>query len=56
MIPNTLVVLPEFPLTSNGKVDRKALPTVEEIIKTSSSYVPPSTPNEKILTEIWTED
>jgi amino acid adenylation domain-containing protein/non-ribosomal peptide synthase protein (TIGR01720 family) len=55
MIPNTLVVLPEFPLTSNGKVDRKALPTVEEIIKTSSSYVPPSTPNEKILTEIWTE-
>lgn len=55
MIPNTLVVLSEFPLTYNGKVDRKALPTAEEIIKISSSYVPPSTPNEKILIEIWRE-
>ncbi|ERT05439.1 non-ribosomal peptide synthase TIGR01720 domain protein [Lyngbya aestuarii BL J] len=52
MIPNAFIILSAFPLTPNGKVDLKALPKVEEVIKTSSS-VAPSTPNEKILTEIW---
>ncbi|MEL7038648.1 MAG: amino acid adenylation domain-containing protein [Cyanobacteria bacterium J06592_8] len=55
MIPNAFMVLSTLPLTPNGKVDRKALPTVEEEMKISSSYVAPSTPNEKILTQIWTE-
>ena len=52
MIPNAFIVLSAFPLTPNGKVDLKALPKVEEVIKTSSS-VAPTTSNEKILTEIW---
>ncbi|MEB3282828.1 MAG: amino acid adenylation domain-containing protein [Lyngbya sp.] len=52
MIPNAFIVLSAFPLTPNGKVDLKALPKVEEVIKTSSS-VAPSTSNETILTEIW---
>jgi non-ribosomal peptide synthase protein (TIGR01720 family) len=55
MIPNALMVLPNFPLTPNGKVDRKALPIADEVMKISSSYVAPSTSNEKILTDIWQE-
>lgn len=55
MIPNVLKVLPNFPLTPNGKVDRKALPTIDEVMTISSSYVVASTSNEKLLTEIWQE-
>ncbi|MGB3534212.1 MAG: amino acid adenylation domain-containing protein [Microcoleaceae cyanobacterium] len=55
MIPNALMVVPNFPLTPNGKIDRKALPTADEVMKISSSYVAPSTYNEKILIKIWQE-
>ncbi|MEO0351991.1 MAG: amino acid adenylation domain-containing protein [Cyanobacteria bacterium P01_A01_bin.15] len=54
MVPSTYVLLDEFPLTPNGKIDRKALPDpiVEQV---STSAIPPQTPTQKQLAEIWAE-
>lgn len=53
MIPAAFIVLDEFPLTSNGKVDKRALP--EPVFETLSrhQYVAPRTDNERILVSIW---
>ena len=53
MIPNVFVCLESFPLTANGKIDRQALPAPEDIIDSQTSFVPPKTPTEKILVDIW---
>jgi amino acid adenylation domain-containing protein len=51
MIPSAFVVLEQFPLLPNGKVDRRALPAPEE--DRERAYAPPSTPTEEALAEIW---
>jgi amino acid adenylation domain-containing protein len=53
MVPALWVELDNIPLTSNGKIDKKALPdfNAEEQIK--NQYVAPQTESEKILVEIW---
>lgn len=53
MVPSAFVFIEEFPLTPNGKVDRKALPDVEWNL--SGEYVAPETEKEKILSEIWSD-
>jgi amino acid adenylation domain-containing protein len=57
MIPSYFVALPEFPLNPNGKVDRQALPDPEQTLDhhTNGQYVPPSTPIEATLTDIWSQ-
>ncbi len=54
MIPSTFVLLQALPVTSSGKVDRRALPqpnyTAPELIE---GYVAPRTPIEEMLVEIW---
>lgn len=56
MVPSSVVLLKELPLSANGKVDRKALPTPEQIMSNLiGGFVPPRTPVEKILTQIWAE-
>jgi len=52
MVPAVFVLLELFPLTSNGKVDRKALPDAD-ITSQQQVYVAPSTETEKSLCEIW---
>ena len=54
MLPSECVILDALPLTANGKVDRKALPT-PDIIKRETEYVAPRTVAEKQLAQIWTE-
>ncbi|HEX3093000.1 MAG TPA: amino acid adenylation domain-containing protein, partial [Candidatus Angelobacter sp.] len=54
MIPAAFAVLKEMPLTSNGKVDRKALPA-PELGQTGQDYVAPRTAEEEILCGIWAE-
>ncbi|MGW0948245.1 amino acid adenylation domain-containing protein [Streptomyces sp. NPDC002623] len=46
MVPTHIVVLTEFPLTANGKLDRIALP---EPVVVTGTIVPPSTENERIV-------
>ena len=54
MIPPNLVFLNSFPLTPNGKVNRRALPPPERIRpELEEGYVKPRTPVEKALVDIW---
>jgi len=53
MIPTRLVYLESFPLTINGKLDRKALPEPE--ITISEEYLAPRNELESHVCEIWAE-
>jgi amino acid adenylation domain-containing protein len=51
MIPNYFVQLDRIPVTPNGKVDRKALPTPK--ITKVEEYTAPRDKNDNILVDIW---
>jgi thioesterase domain-containing protein len=55
MVPSFFVVLREFPLTPNGKVDRQALPAPEEGAANEDTYVSPRTPLEEALVGMWSQ-
>lgn len=52
MVPAAITLVEQFPLTSSGKLDRKALPRPEMGIE-AESYVPPANTIEEVLCEIW---
>ncbi|NVJ03794.1 amino acid adenylation domain-containing protein [Myxococcus sp. AM001] len=53
MVPASFTLLPALPLTHNGKVDRRALPTPEPAQGDASSYQPPRTSTEEVLCRLW---
>jgi len=56
MIPAHFIFLDKLPLTPNGKVDRKALPEPDTLRpELETEYVPPRTPEEEVLCDIWKE-
>ena len=55
-IPNLFVHLERMPLTSNGKINYRALPTLEEARqRLKRTFVAPRTPVEEILIAIWAQ-
>jgi amino acid adenylation domain-containing protein len=55
MVPNAFVLLESLPLTSNGKVDRRALPKAELDSTQLDKFVAPRTPIEEMLAQIWAQ-
>src|SRR5205807_4513734 len=56
MVPAAFVLLAELPLTSNGKLDRPALPIPDQSRPNlEEAYVAPRNPTEELLARIWAE-
>ncbi|WP_164723270.1 non-ribosomal peptide synthetase [Chryseobacterium aureum] len=55
MVPRLWVELEAMPLTSNGKLDRKALPDIDSSALSAKTYVAPGTETEQRLAVIWQE-
>ncbi len=52
MMPAAFICLESLPLTPNGKIDRKSLPSPEDI-RQQTGYIAPRNRIEKILAGIW---
>ena len=55
MVPAAFVAMEAFPLTTSGKVDRRALPQPDFSAAAAQAYVAPETPTEETLAAIWAE-
>lgn len=55
MVPPVIVRLAEMPRSPNGKLDRSALATPTLLAHSSSSHVPPGTPVERALGQMWAD-
>lgn len=55
MLPQHFVAMDEIPLTLNGKVDRKSLPSPLSHIEKPDRHEPPRTAMEKMIAGIWQE-
>ncbi|WP_196761521.1 non-ribosomal peptide synthase/polyketide synthase [Pseudoalteromonas luteoviolacea] len=53
MVPDVFIALEQLPLTSNGKVDKKALPILSADDLQQAEYVAPQTHTEQLLCEQW---
>ncbi|MCS7475598.1 non-ribosomal peptide synthase/polyketide synthase [Umezawaea endophytica] len=54
LVPSAFVALDEFPMTANGKVDRRALPA-PDLTATGTDHVAPRTDVEREVADIWSE-
>jgi len=55
MLPTAFVQLERYPLTPNGKIDRKALPAPDSSGQVSTDYVAPRNAQETAIAELWAE-
>lgn len=54
MIPAHFIELEHFPLTPNGKIDRKALPAPDEQAIEDLNVLP-RTPSEELIASVWSQ-
>lgn len=55
-VPAAVLLIEKMPLTSNGKLDRRALPTPDQVqLVSKQHFVKPRTAVEEILVSIWSE-
>lgn len=55
MIPETVIVLEKFPLKLNGKIDKEALPSLEDLFNTYENIILPTNELEEKILSIWKE-
>ncbi|HLX91432.1 MAG TPA: amino acid adenylation domain-containing protein, partial [Puia sp.] len=56
MVPRVVMEVPEIPLTSNGKADKKALPKADFTMSIhSKEFIQPQTEGQRIIAAIWME-
>jgi hypothetical protein len=55
MIPSAWMALKQLPLTSNGKLDRRALPAPQSRPEEMGEYIAPRTELERTLASIWAQ-
>ncbi|MEH1814618.1 MAG: amino acid adenylation domain-containing protein [Nostoc sp.] len=55
MVPSAFVILPKLPRTPNGKLDYHALPAPDISSFEQTGFVPPRTPVEEAISNIWAE-
>jgi amino acid adenylation domain-containing protein len=56
LIPSIFMWVPDFPLTTNGKIDKKNLPVPEYVRPDSAPILrKPTTKTEKEIARVWTE-
>lgn len=53
MVPSSITVLDAFPLTANGKIDRKALPQPQS--PAGSAHAAPASGSEQAVAQVWCE-
>ncbi|WP_350307828.1 hypothetical protein, partial [Photorhabdus viridis] len=53
MLPSAFVMLESFPLTPNGKLDRKSLPAPDQSAVAMHAYEAPVSELETTLAQIW---
>ena len=55
MVPASFAILDALPLSSNGKIDRRALAMIERPKEIDEAHVAPRTPTEEVLASIWAD-